>query len=78
MCHNFVPKNIYVLILGTIKVYVIAKRKKLPVDLKRLLIAGYRSGNGCNRISKHFGMHYSSSSRNNAIFKAAKPVANPK
>ena len=65
-------------ILGTIKVNVIAKRKKLSEDLKRLLIAGYRFSNGYDRISKHFGMHYSSSSRNNAIFKVAKSVANPK
>ena len=65
-------------ILGTIKVYVKAKRKKLPEDLKRLLIAGYRSSNGYNRILKHFAVHYSSSLRNNAIFKGAKSVANPK
>ena len=86
MCHNF-DQNICVLIvfmtdfftnLGTINIYVIAKRKKLPEDLKRLQIAGHRSGNGYDRISKHFGIQYSSSSRNNAIFKAAKSVANPK
>ena len=64
--------------MGTIKVYVIAKQKKFPGDLKRLLIAGYRFGNGYDWISKHFGMRYGSSSRNNAIFKAANSVANPK
>ena len=61
------------------KVYVIAKRQKLPDDLKRLLIAGYKSGNGYDWISKHFGIPFSSSSRNNATFKASKSVvANPK
>ena len=68
----------FFIILGKNKVYVIANRQKLPEDLKRLLMAGYRSANGYNRISTHFGMHYSSNSRNNAIFEAAKSVANPK
>ena len=65
-------------ILGTIKVYVIAKQKQLPEDLKRLLISGHRYRNGYDWISKHFGIHCSSSSRNNAIFKSAKSVANTK
>ena len=64
----------FITISGIIKVYVIAKQKKLPEDLKRLPIAGHRSGNGYDWISKHFGIHCSSSSRNNAIFKAAKSL----
>ena len=54
-----------------------AKQKSLS-DLKRLLIAGHQSGDDYDRISKHFGIHCSSSLRNNATFKAAKLVANPK
>ena len=87
MCHNLVPKylcfdSFYDRFLKNFglnqSLCNSMKRKKLSEDLNRLLIAGHRSGNGYDQISKHFGIQYSSSSRNNAIFKAAKSVANPK